>query len=279
MRSQLGHLQMDIEELVERYVLAWNEQDLEGLLSLMHKGASYYDAFWMETCVGQDLAQYFRDSFEEENYWYERVGGAIEVDNGVAFRYLTYEGGKSKFGRALYNGAEVLIIRDDKIITVSDYYCNPHAHAIEEIAKLAARRHGQTSFAKSGLGAGRSSSFRNRLSTVMDQEQIYLNPDLTLSELANRIGCPLDHLSQVLNTEFGTNFHNFLDQHRVKFAKTLLLDESDDPGYLVRVALQAGFRSLENFNSTFRKTFGVTASEFHRDKAMKINTTEERLLN
>lgn len=277
--SSWGTSRMDVEKLVERYVCAWNEQDVEGLLNLMHKGASFYDAFWMETCVGQDLAQYFRDSFEEENYWYEQIGGAIEVDNGVAFRYLTYERGKSKFGRALYNGAEVLILRDDKIITVSDYYCNPHEQAIEEIAKLASRRHGQTSFAMSGLGAGRLSSFRNRLSDVMDQDQIYLNPDLTLSQLANRIGCPIDHLPHVLNTAFGTNFHSYLDEHRVRFAKKMLLDDSDDPKYVVRVALQAGFQSLEIFNTTFRKTFGVTPVEFHRDRQRKVFPTDEPLLN
>ena len=59
---------MDIDELVEKYINAWNRSDVSGLLDLMHPGAAYHDAFWAETCVGRDLALYFRDAMEEEPF-------------------------------------------------------------------------------------------------------------------------------------------------------------------------------------------------------------------
>ena len=46
---------MELKELVEDYMDRWNRRDTAGLLSFMHKGAAYYDAFWRETCVGSDL--------------------------------------------------------------------------------------------------------------------------------------------------------------------------------------------------------------------------------
>ena len=245
----------------------------------MHKDASYYDAFWMETCVGQNLAQYFHDAFEEDAYWFEEIGGPIIVDGGIAFRYSAHERAGSRTDRAIFNGAEVLILRENKIFTVSDYYCDPHRSNLQAVARLAVKRHGATSYAQSGLGAQRTSRFRNKLSSVMDKDRVYLDPDLTLSQLADLIGCPINHLSQVINTEFQTHFHNFLDQYRAGYAKDLLLEESDDPKYVKSVASRSGFRSIEKFNSSFRKLYGVTAAEYHRHNAKEIEPTDKPLSN
>ncbi len=270
---------MDLDKLAEAYFSAWNRQDLEGLLALLHKDASFYDAFWMETCVGQDLAQYFSDSFEEEDCRYEQIGGAIRIENGFAIRYLAFERDRFRTGRALYNGAEVLILQGDKIVTISDFYCNPHESSLEEVARLAAIRHGQSNYAQSGLSARKRSIFRDRLSAIMDEEHAYLDSKLTLTELARRIGCPTKLLSLVLSNEFGTDFHHFVDERRVRFARKLLSEQSDDPKYMLRIANKAGFRSLENFDSAFRKAFGVTPAEFRRRNVTTTDQTSNRSLN
>ena len=266
---------MDVERLVDDYIKAWNQHDISQLLNLMDKRATYFDAYWMEYCNGQNLARYLQDSMAEENYWYERIGNVISVDNSVVYRYVAHERTDSKIGLALFNGDEGLIFRDNKIVTISNYYCNPDQSALEEVAKLAARRHAQTRHIKSGLGAFKASRFSSLLLDTMGQDQIYLDASLSQSQVAGKIGCSVDHLLQVIGDEFGTSFKSFLDQYRVKHARELLLKDSEDPNFIVRVALQSGFQSLENFNRSFRRLIGETPAEFHNRNAKKIGSTND----
>lgn len=259
---------MNMEKLVEDYIDAWNRQDVAGILELMHKGAAYYDAFWTETCVGRELDQYLKGYFDEEPYWYQQVGDAIVSDRSVVFRYSAHERSDSKIGNPIFYGAEVLIVRGSKILTVSDYYCDPDPSALEEIAELAAKRHGVPSHTKAGLGELKMLRFKSKLSEAILQDKIYRDPNLTLSELADRIGCSVDQLSVVINSKFGTDFHTFLDSHRVKYARALLQDVSDEPNYVAQVATKAGFQSFKDFDDSFRQSFGVTPTEYysHQDK-------------
>lgn len=78
--------------------------------------------------------------------------------------------------------------------------------------------------------------------------------DLTLAQLADNLGCTVNQLAQVINSEYGTNFHNFVDKHRVEYARNLLLGESDDPNYEYGVANQAGFKSILTFYTAFRNS-------------------------
>lgn len=266
---------MDVERLVDDYIKAWNQQDISQLLNLMDKRATYFDAFWMEYCGGRDLARYLQDSMAEENYWYERIGNVISVDNSVIFRYIAHERTDSKTGPALFNGAEVLIFRDNKIVTISNYYCNPDQSALKEVAKLAARRYAKTRHVQSGLGAFKASRFSSLLLDTMGQEQIYLDASLSQSQVASKIGCSVDHLLQVIGDEFGTSFKSFLDQYRVKHAKELLLQVSEDQNFVVRVAFQSGFESFENFNSSFRRLVGESPAEFRNRNAKKIGSTND----
>lgn len=256
---------MDLQKLVEKSVDAWNRQDVDGLLKLMHTGAAYYDAFWMETCVGKDLADYFGACFEVENFHYKIVGDPVEVNGGVAFRYSTHDRSDPD-GPVLYYGTTVLIVRDGKILTESDFYCSPHEEDLEEICRLVEKRHGVPKYAESGLGAWRISSYRRQLSRLMDHDQLFLDPDLTSLKVAEHLGCTAEQLSQVLRAEFQMNFEKFLSQRRAKYARHLLTEDSDDPNFVSGVAEMVGFRSVDEFNAAFRSLFGVSPADFYGDK-------------
>ena len=266
---------MDVERLVDDYIKAWNQQDISQLFNVQEKRATYVDAFWMEYCDGRNLARYLQDSMVEENYWYERIGNVISVDNSVVYRYIAHDRTDSKIGPALFNGAEVLIFRDNKIFTISNYYCNPDQPALEEVAKLSARRYAETRHVLSGLSAFKASRFKSLLLDTMVQDQVYLDASLTQSKVAGKIGCSVDHLMQVIGDEYGTSFKSFLDQYRVKHARELLLKDSEDKNFVVRVAFQSGFESFENFNSSFRRLVGESPAEFRNRNAKKIGSTND----
>ena len=224
---------MDIEELVERYFAAWNRHDVAGLLAVMHKGVAYYDAFWRETCVGRDLEQYLIDSFEIEPYFYCQIGDLVTVESGVVFRYSAHIGNGTDIGEVLFYGAEVLTIRDDKILTVSDFYCSSDKKELDEIARLSLRRHGQSMYASEGLGAKKSSIIRSEIARMIDNDTLRLYPELTVAELADQIGCTVDQFLHVISKEIKLNVGSNDDQENVRGltelaqGKSVGLDSSD----------------------------------------------------
>lgn len=269
---------MNMEQLVDDYVDAWNRQDLDRLLELMDKRATFYNAFWMEYCAGKDLAHYLRGALDE-GYWFQKTGNIILVENSVTFRYSAHQRTGSIPGPVLFNGAEVLTLRENKIVSVSDYYCNPEQAELQEIARLSIKRHGKMRHAKSGLGSLRALRFKGVLSDIMDRDKVYLDAELTLSQLAGQVGCSVDNLSQVISSDFGTGFQNFLDQYRIRYASELLLEESEEPNYVLQVALRSGFRSLESFNNMFRRQFGETPTDYRLHHLQDIDSAGDPLMH
>jgi AraC-like DNA-binding protein/ketosteroid isomerase-like protein len=258
---------LDLEEFVDSYISAWNRRDLAGLLEHFCDDGAVFDAFWMETCVGEDLLQYFESVIEEERHWLQRVGDVIPMDGGVICRYGAYEVTESGPDQLVFNGAEVMTLRDGKIATISDFYCDPTPAALEEVAKWAARHHGRLRALGSGLPAVKATQFRDKLYELIIEGSAFLDPNLTATEVADRIGCSVDHLNQVVIAEMGASFYSFLDKHRAQYARQLLLEASDDPDYVYDVSTKAGFRSFESFVRSFDRFFNTRPEEFYRENS------------
>jgi len=256
---------MSPERLVEDYISAWNRQDIEGVLALMHDGAAYYDAFWRETCVGRDLAQYFRASFDDYAYWYQLVGDVIVTDSGVAFRYDALMRSDSENSDAVFSGVEVLTLRNGKILTASNHYFDPRQECILELAELEATRHGESRYANFGLPFHRFLRLKRQYSAAMNQDKVYLDPALTLSQLADQIGCTDDQLLQVMSFDREVDFGDHINRYRARYAGDMLREEPGNKIDFAHIATQAGFRSFEQLCNAFNETFHETPMEFvHR---------------
>ena len=132
---------MTNEELVKRYLDAWNDQDLDGLFELMHSGVAYYDAFWTETHVGRGIREAFLDAFDEEPFRYELLGEVVPFDGGIVFRFSARHR-LERDGEVLFDGAEVLGIRDEKIVTITTHWVSPFRVDLKEVGEIACLRHG-----------------------------------------------------------------------------------------------------------------------------------------
>lgn len=87
------------------------------------------------------------------------------------------------------------------------------------------------------------------------------DPDLSLVELARRLGTNTGHLSRALNEGLGESFSGLIGRLRVEGVKEKLRDLSDDRDILT-IALDAGFSSKASFNRVFKGQTGQTPSEF-----------------
>jgi AraC-like DNA-binding protein len=109
--------------------------------------------------------------------------------------------------------------------------------------------------------------WREKLLRLMADEQPWLEPELTLTELAHRLRTHPALLSKVINAGCGQNFNDFVNTYRVDEARRKLADARFAHYSLVGVALESGFNSKSTFNRVFKKLLGQAPSELMRPKS------------
>ncbi|TPG72466.1 helix-turn-helix transcriptional regulator [Hymenobacter nivis] len=108
--------------------------------------------------------------------------------------------------------------------------------------------------------------WRTKLLALMADEQPWLEPELTLAELAHRLRTHPALLSKVINAGCGQNFNDFVNTYRVQEARRKLADPRFGHYSLVGVALESGFNSKSTFNRVFKKLLGQAPSDVVRPK-------------
>jgi AraC-like DNA-binding protein len=76
-------------------------------------------------------------------------------------------------------------------------------------------------------------------------------------------------VSQIINSEFGKNFYDFVNYYRVEECKKMLADNSYSSKTILEIAYECGFNSKSVFNNSFKKLTGKTPSDYKRDICTK----------
>lgn len=106
-----------------------------------------------------------------------------------------------------------------------------------------------------------------RFDTLLEQQQIYLNSELKIGEVAAMLGVTTRDLSQSIATMRGYSFPQYVNRLRVEHAKQLLMSEPDNK--LSIVAEQSGFSNETNFFRIFKAATGRTPREWLSDPDRK----------
>lgn len=108
--------------------------------------------------------------------------------------------------------------------------------------------------------------WRAKLLALMDDERPWLEPELTLAELAQRLRLHPAQLSRLINLGCSQSFSDFINTYRVAEAQRKLADPRFAHYSLVGVALESGFNSKSTFNRVFKKLTGQVPRELARPK-------------
>jgi len=98
-----------------------------------------------------------------------------------------------------------------------------------------------------------------RVCQLMEEEHLYLNSGLKLSDVATTVGCNRNTLSACINNLRHCSFSQFVNTYRVEHAKRLL----NQPGTRAsEVWMESGFANETTFFRTFKAIVGMTPSEW-----------------
>jgi len=109
-----------------------------------------------------------------------------------------------------------------------------------------------------------------KLEAYIRDEKPYLEPELTLAQLADKIGVPAHYLSQVINEKLNQNFLDYINGHRIEEAKRKLLDDQNERYTILSIAFDSGFNSKSTFYSAFKKATGMTPNQYRQSSKTAV---------
>jgi AraC-like DNA-binding protein len=138
-------------------------------------------------------------------------------------------------------------------------------HEVPAITMSAASDHVTAAaprYERSGLAPREAEDLKTRLVALMEREHPYRQSELTLGELAERLGTTPHRLSEVLNAQLALSFYDFVNGYRVREVQERLVGPDGARFTYLTLALEAGFASKSTFNAAFKKLTGVTPSDY-----------------
>ena len=99
---------------------------------------------------------------------------------------------------------------------------------------------------------------------LVEKEQLYLDPNLSLQKLSRQSKIQIGQLSYIINKGTGQNFNDFINAYRVKDITKKLKSEKYNHLSILAIALDAGFNSKATFNRVFKRLTGKSPSDFRK---------------
>jgi len=104
--------------------------------------------------------------------------------------------------------------------------------------------------------------WKDKIIDLFDNDSIYRNPNLTLTDVASLLNTNRNIISGVINQEFDMNFNDFVNIKRAEAViKKLRIGEHANRT-LLSIALDCGFNSKTTFNRAFKKHTALTPKHY-----------------
>lgn len=115
------------------------------------------------------------------------------------------------------------------------------------------------------IGAPNAQDWKDKSKYVMEAMRYiaehYKDPNLSVRSIASSLGVSEGHLSHVFKKETSYTISNYITSCRIHMAMELL---RDCRSRVYEVAEQVGYRDITYFSATFKKTVGLTPSEYQK---------------
>ena len=104
---------------------------------------------------------------------------------------------------------------------------------------------------------------KDRLCNVLEREKLYLNPDIRVGDLAERLYTNKSYLAQTIKLKMSKNFCQLVHYYRVREAMRLYAQNPELT--ITQLCRRVGFNSMTTFNTAFGRNTGFTPAEWCKE--------------
>ena len=102
----------------------------------------------------------------------------------------------------------------------------------------------------------------DQLKEHLEVKKPFINPNLTLAELADQLNVSARELSGLINTKLGQTFFDLINSYRIEEVKKMLISPTSRDKTILELMYEVGFNSKSSFNTAFKKFTGQTPSQY-----------------
>ncbi len=101
-----------------------------------------------------------------------------------------------------------------------------------------------------------------RIDALMQQDHLYRKCDLSVSDIAQRLGEQPRAISEAINANRQINFKTYINELRVTEAKVLLDEDKSNSRTIDAIATEAGFSNRSSFYRVFKRSQGISPTDY-----------------
>ncbi len=116
------------------------------------------------------------------------------------------------------------------------------------------------------LDSQTAADYSARLMEHISANKPFLDPELSLRDLAKQIDIHPNQLSWILNQGIGKNYNEFINQFRIEAFKSIAREHESRRLTIEGMAYESGFNSKTVFNTCFKRETGLTPTQYLRQQ-------------
>lgn len=252
-------------DTVMRYHLCWKHRDLDGVMALYHPDIQYHDFFQNRVLSHAELREYVSACLPHAAGEDIVHSDRIRVDGCTAYiQYqVTVQGGD---GLVAFQSSEAITVKDGLIWQVNEY-----ATLVRQQSAGSTRRTSRPATSRLGLSPRQLSTMAQDLEHYFQRQRPYLDPELSLQQVAQASGYSRNQISYLLNQVLGQSFYRYVNQARLQHLMTILATDNGQAS-IDDLAFNAGFNSLSAFYKCFREHTGLTPKAYLKQISSRART-------
>jgi len=114
-----------------------------------------------------------------------------------------------------------------------------------------------------------NSALIEQLRKYMFEKEPFLEPTLTLQDLALQMNIPARKLSILINQSIGQHFFDFINKYRIEKAIEIIEKSTKREFTIQQIYFEVGFNSKSSFNTAFKKQTQLTPTEYKNLQSKK----------
>jgi AraC-like DNA-binding protein len=112
------------------------------------------------------------------------------------------------------------------------------------------------------LNKGKSISNFRKIEEIINSNQLFLDPDLSLHNVALAVKLSDRAVSQTIKENTASNFTDYINIKRIEYAKEILRSTTKSEKNVLEILYESGFNSKSVFNEQFKKHTGQSPTDY-----------------